>query len=284
MNNKTAEQIPIFLINLDRSTDRLEEFRHRLDDLNLSFERVPAVNSSEISEVDAEKLFNFRSGRLPLGKGEMGCYLSHRKVWQMIVQQKIEWAFVAEDDLHLENTSGFFSDTKWIPGDADIVKAETARQRVSLSTTLEASVDGHDIRRLLSYHGGSAGYFVSLRGAEILLQESERKCDALDHVLFHPWIGIVQKLTVYQIDPAICVQDYLLSGPQKKGFASTLSSDRKSSRASQGMTGKPSGLAKIWREISRPFVRTSRNINVAFRNASGNARIKFVPYAGDRTK
>ncbi len=277
------QHIPIFLINLDRSTDRLEDISHRLSSIGLTFERISAVNSETIDEEQEKRLFSYSSGHLPLGKGEMGCFLSHRKVWQEIVDRGLKWAFVAEDDLHLSHATPFFETTDWLPEAAHIVKAETARQKVFLSTDLQSEVSGHELRRLQSYHGGSAGYFVSAKGAALLLKESERKCDALDHVLFHPWIGIVQQMAVYQMDPAICVQDYLLRGPQKRGFRSTLNTDRKDSRQAQGLKGKPKGLAKLWRELSRPFTRLGRRALDAARNLSGTARIKFIPYVGDKT-
>lgn len=273
--------IPIFLINLDSSQDRLAAFERMSSRLGLPFEKVSAVDASLITENEKKVLFSFRSRHLPLGPGEMACFLSHRKVWQLIIDRGIDWAFVAEDDLHLEGTAPFFEDSTWIPDDADIVKAETARQSVVLSTNLHSTVDRHQIRQLLSYHGGSAGYFLSSGTAQLLMRETENKCDALDHVLFHKWIGIVQKLKIYQLDPAISVQDYLAHGSIKKSFVSTLTADRFRSRTSQKLIAKPVGLAKLWREISRPFSRTARRLIDAFRNATGQAIIKRINYIGD---
>jgi glycosyl transferase family 25 len=273
--------IPIFLINLDSSRERLAAFDKMSSRLGLPFERVSAVDASQITEDNKKVLFSFRSGYLPLGPGEMACFLSHRKVWQLIIDRGIDWAFVAEDDLHLEGTAPFFKDGAWIPPDADIVKAETARQSVVLSTDLHSTVDKHQIRQLLSYHGGSAGYFLSSGTAQLLMHETENKCDALDHVLFHKWIGIVQNLKVYQLDPAISVQDYLAHGSIKKNFVSTLTGDRSRSRTSQKLIAKPVGLAKVWREISRPFQRAGRRLVDACRNATGQAIIKRIGYVGD---
>ncbi|WP_342448053.1 glycosyltransferase family 25 protein [Parasedimentitalea huanghaiensis] len=281
MTHTNPQQIPIYLINLDNSPERLKAFEAETSHFGLQFTRVSAVNSAEIPPDQADNLLSRRSGHLPLGKGEMGCFLSHQKVWDLIISGNDEWAFVAEDDIHISNPDAFFSDMSWLPEDADIVKAETARQLVTLSIQLHSTVDGHEIRQLQSYHGGSAGYFVSRTGAQKLLASTQDKCDALDHVLFHTWIGIVQTLKVYQMDPAICVQDYLLKGLQKKGFASTLNTDRSTSRSEQGMVGKPKGLAKLWREISRPFTRLLRKLSVAIDNARGVAVIKFIPFHGD---
>lgn len=273
--------IPIFLINLDTSQDRLAAFHKMTRKLGLPFERVSAVDANKITEDEKKLLFSYRSGYLPLGQGEMACFLSHRKVWQLIVDRGIDWAFIAEDDVHLDNTTQFFKDSTWIPANADLVKAETARQRVIMSPDLNSTIGKHQMRQLLSYHGGSAGYFVSNQTARFLLRETETKCDALDHVLFHHWIGIVQNLKIYQLDPAICVQDYLALGGIKKKFVSTLTADRYRSRSSQRLIAKPIGIAKVWREISRPFKRSAQRLIDAFRNATGQAVIKRIHYIGD---
>ncbi len=38
----------------------------------------------------------------PLGPGEIGCFLSHRKCWARIVSENLEYALIAEDDLSLD--------------------------------------------------------------------------------------------------------------------------------------------------------------------------------------
>lgn len=39
-----------------------------------------------------------------LGPGEVGCFLSHRKCWQKIVDDQLDYALIVEDDLHLDAT------------------------------------------------------------------------------------------------------------------------------------------------------------------------------------
>lgn len=38
----------------------------------------------------------------PLGAGEVGCFLSHRKCWQQIVDTGLNYALIAEDDLDID--------------------------------------------------------------------------------------------------------------------------------------------------------------------------------------
>ncbi|MBZ0165033.1 MAG: glycosyltransferase family 25 protein [Notoacmeibacter sp.] len=270
--------IPCYLINLDRSADRLRSFAAQAAEIGIAFERVAAVDGGKIGADDQEKLIARVCGKLPVGPGEMACFLSHREVWAKIRSGTAEWAFVAEDDIRFSGDAGtLFQDSGWIPKDADIVKAETARQWVHMDSRLHSQVGGHAVRRLHSYHGGSAGYFVSKGTAEKLLELTETKCDPLDHVLFHKWVGVVQHLVIYQLDPAICIQDYLVeTSAQRAGFKSTLDNDRKESRRQfRPANSKP--LHKVWREISRPFRRLAIRAGYFLENWSGRAVVKRVP-------
>ncbi|WP_417409014.1 glycosyltransferase family 25 protein [Hoeflea sp.] len=272
--------IPCYYINLDRSPERDASFRAECARVGIEPTRVAAVDGRTINATEQARLSALKSGRLGLGPGEMACYLSHRKVWTMIVEGPDEWAFVAEDDIHFSADAGvFFTDTSWLPGtDIDIVKAETARQRVRLSPRLHAAAHGHDMRLLQSYHGGTAGYFVSRAGAARLLELTANVCDALDHVMFHEWIGVVDKLSILQLDPALCIQDYLVAKPASRiGFTSTLDTDRAASSASSGLKKRPKGLSLIKREVSRPFSRLWASLRALADNVSGVAVVKQIP-------
>ena len=71
----------IFVINLDRSKDRLDSMKTQLDNLNLAFERIAAIDGRCADEDSLNKHYSQELNRkkyfTPLTKGEIGCYLSH---------------------------------------------------------------------------------------------------------------------------------------------------------------------------------------------------------------
>jgi len=249
-------------------------------DQGLEFTRIPAVDGWDIGIDLQEKLLKKSCGLLPIGPGEMGCFLSHRKAWKEILDQDEDWAFVSEDDVHFCGASEFFRNSRWIPAHAMLIKAETARQRVRLDTTVIARRFGHELRSLQSYHGGSAGYFVSSFGARVLLRQTTDRCDPLDHLLFSKDFGLFDQVNILQLDPAICVQDYLVR-TKCRYLQSTLDEDRKESRKTQGMHGKLGGLAKIQRELSRSFIRISQFTFSKLLTILGIRIIKKIGYTGD---
>ena len=98
------------------------------------------------------------------------------------------------------------------------------------------------------------------------------------YVMFHEWIGVVDKLSILQLDPALCIQDYLVAKPASRiGFTSTLDTDRAASSASSGLKKRPKGLSLIKREVSRPFSRLWASLRALADNVSGVAVVKQIP-------
>ena len=96
MNNKWK----IFLINLDRSTDRLDACGHELQRLKLDYERIQAVDGLALSDEEVSQVYSVKKSdyQKTLSKTELACYLSHQKVFHEIKKQKLNFAVVLEDD------------------------------------------------------------------------------------------------------------------------------------------------------------------------------------------
>jgi glycosyl transferase, family 25 len=92
---------PIFIVNLPAAVERRASAAAQLARLGLEPTFVDAVNGRS-PELDLDRLLD-REGRLrrapkPLSPGEIGCYLSHWKILQTLVEQDIPQALVLEDD------------------------------------------------------------------------------------------------------------------------------------------------------------------------------------------
>ena len=98
--------IPVFVINLDSSQERYVHAEHQLVELGVQPSRFAGINGKYLNpdEIDRcyDKACNNRHFRRSLSLGEIGCYLSHRAVWQQIVAQNIAQAIVLEDDVEVD--------------------------------------------------------------------------------------------------------------------------------------------------------------------------------------
>jgi len=209
----------VYFINLDRSRERLDWFRRQTADMDIDLVRVPAIDAKELSGAEIERLRSLSSGRNSLSAGELGCFLSHRKIWKKVVEDNAPWAFIAEDDIHFSRDAGnFLRSDDWIPAGIDMIKAETALKRVELGAEVLSKPFGHELRRLISYHLCSGGYFLTPGAAAHLLAYSDKHCEPVDEVLFSPKYGVLKHLSCLQLSPAICIQDAHLQERSGKGM------------------------------------------------------------------
>ena len=104
----------IFVINLDRSPDRMAYMEKQLTALNLSFERINAVDGNKSSDDFLNKFYSKRLNRekyfAPLKKAEIGCYISHLIACEKVIQENLDYGIILEDDLILD--SNFALDKK----------------------------------------------------------------------------------------------------------------------------------------------------------------------------
>lgn len=162
------------LINLDKSVDRLKRSAKLLSEHNIEFERVSAIYGADLSE---QVLANAYSYQLPnayykkLNIGEVGCYLSHRKAWQKIVDEQLDFAIILEDDFSINpGFAELIASIKSMPVAWDYLKlAANKRQREPIYQFQVAQSN------VIAYEKVPAGTFaqaVSFAGAKKLLATS----------------------------------------------------------------------------------------------------------------
>jgi glycosyl transferase family 25 len=257
-----------FVINLDRRPDRLARMSAIFDKLGLQFDRVSAVDGTQLSRDDLIRLRGNDQARA----GETACFLSHRECWRRIVEDDLPCAAIFEDDLHIaDDAARLLSSSDWIPADADIIKVETMNRPTKIDKSMAALVGGRKLHRLRDTHMGAGGYILTRKGAEKLLEKSKSFDNPVDHFLFNfqlPWAG---SFVTYQLSPAICVQDFFLDrrATSPIGLGSDLHDER---------VVKPTGLRKAWREIKRPVLQLANSARRTASNVLTDKRWITVPF------
>lgn len=99
-------QIPIYVINIAKDTARFASISRQLATQRLQFERVEAVVGKDLSARKKSQSYSpfwygLFMGRRP-SDGELGCNLSHRMVWQMMLERRQDWVIIFEDDAELD--------------------------------------------------------------------------------------------------------------------------------------------------------------------------------------
>lgn len=100
-----------FVVNMKKSVERREHIKTQFQDLGLDCKFFTAINGCELSEEDLTQVKNEDRVEVPLRfgckvillnkltQGEIGCALSHLRLYQHILDLGLERALILEDDV-----------------------------------------------------------------------------------------------------------------------------------------------------------------------------------------
>lgn len=101
----SMQPLPVYLINIARAVDRLEEVRLRSHEFGIDVQRVEGVDGHLVPQAQwvgvDHRLFGQRHGRHILS-GEYGCYKSHLLALQQFLAGGDAAAIIIEDDIALD--------------------------------------------------------------------------------------------------------------------------------------------------------------------------------------
>lgn len=257
----------LYVINLDRSPDRLKRLDKVFSDLKLGFTRIPAIDGDMLDENFILVTRQNQNWPDPLTRGEIACFLSHKAALQKVASGEDEFAAIFEDDVALsKDAASLLAEDDWIPKNADIVKIETHGKKVWLGKAQQLD-NGYSVAPLKSRHIMAAGYIVSKEAAKKLNVMMEKITFPFDHFLFNPKCHVFEHFKMWQLEPAIVRQ---------VGLKSTLEKDR--SRLEIDKKNKRAFSKIIVRELKRLTSRTKTGFWGIYINCLTRekwARIKF---------
>ena len=164
----------IYVINLDKSTDRLEKIAKQLNDSGLVFERFSAVNGYNINindlgdksvftgqdikdkklkidykhtyqidcnySLDYKTIFNYKA-KSGITAGELGLWCSNQVIWKMALKEGYSSVIILEDDVKIKNVENFKSKldnfASYIPETFDVTY-------IDLPTAHKSKIKGND--------------------------------------------------------------------------------------------------------------------------------------------
>ena len=174
-----------FLVNLDRSADRLVSMREQAERVGLTFERLPAVLGTAVPEHLAGKFFVDGQVASELRPGEVGCYASHLLIYEKMIERGLEHALVLEDDAILAGdiVDAVERTLSAVPAGWDIIKICNVTSR---TTVRVARVGARHLVRYVRQPFGTFGYLVSAAGARKMLTPGLRT-EPIDMDMRRPW-------------------------------------------------------------------------------------------------
>lgn len=258
----------VLVINLDRAPERLTHMRSEFERVGADFTRLAATDGRLLDAADS---LNALEGR-PLSKGEIACFMSHRRCWQQLVDSGESHAIVLEDDVFLgQGAARFLRSADWFPSSAGLVKLETYMSPTTISARPVVDVDGRAVHRLLGKHLGAGAYALDLKMAQTLVAASEHIDRQVDDFLFDLDAGVFDRAAMHQLVPALCIQGLKLEG-KASSYTSQLYEERLTTRV------KLTPVQKVKREIVSGVRKARQALFGSVQNLVGSVRWGRIPF------
>ena len=238
-----------FVISLPSANDRRLHIAEEFTKKSVDYTLFDAIQPHQIHLLEEKyNIYLIDSG---LTSGEKACFFSHVEIWNMMVEQKIPYVAIFEDDVFLSQKAYYFlQDFNWVPKDIHIIKLEMFEKYVLMSFNKVKLKKGQVLRKLEEKHLGTAGYILSLEGAKMYLDYIKNKGvnEPLDRLMFESFLRDGQS-SVYQMVTGLSAQADRIGN---ESLVSQLEFDRKNNRLNQkNHKYKLSLMQKLNRELVR---------------------------------
>uniref|UniRef100_A0AC35GEH7 Uncharacterized protein n=1 Tax=Panagrolaimus sp. PS1159 TaxID=55785 RepID=A0AC35GEH7_9BILA len=167
----------IYVINLKRRPERLQKIDLIMKLLGIKYQHFEAVDGKALTDEDLLNLkfmpeYEDPFAKRPMTLGEVGCFLSHYKIWEDTVKQNYQNVIIFEDDIKFVVNStnvlnGVMEDLIKTQLEWDIIYF--GRKKMT-SQGDEFFVQGHRYLSTLAYSYWTLGYALSLNGAKKLIE------------------------------------------------------------------------------------------------------------------
>lgn len=190
LSNCELELTRGFVIHLARSRHRAENVTALLSEDSCSLEILDAVDAQALPDgglgfVSEQSLF-WPPYPFVIGGGEIGCFLSHRKAWQRIVDEGLSCALVIEDDaVILPGFAGALGLARSVCGTDGYVQFQTRAASLKGETITRSST--HAILRPRVVPRRTTAQLVGRNAAIRLLAMSEQVDRPVDGLLQLFW-------------------------------------------------------------------------------------------------
>lgn len=238
-----------YVISLKDAQNRRRHIDNEFSKKQINYVFFDAITPEQALRYVEQKNLNYDPQALTAT--ELACMVSHIILWEKIIEDDMSYMAIFEDDIHLgEGAEWFLNQHEWIQSDWHIIKLEAFAQRTLVGKSLGKLGDSdREILPLLDQNYGCAGYILTRTGAQVLLNylSAFNPLIPLDHIVFEHLIH--DKIeTIYQLNPAICIQDSMLNGTHMN-----LPSALVDERFNRMKRNKKRGFDKIKLEIKRIF-------------------------------
>ncbi|TFI33877.1 glycosyltransferase family 25 protein [Histophilus somni] len=271
------------VISLKSSVERRQHIEKYFGEQNIPYSFFNAFQPNEENEHIIQQYVPSLN-KTDLTIGEKGCFMSHVLLWQKCIDENLPFIAIFEDDIILSPVAHqFLGQYDWLKERFDvnqyfILRLETYLMNSAYRKTKIKFFQQRCFPQLMSQQWGTAGYIISQIAAKNLLDLFKSpyfSVEPIDVILFESLLK-EEQYPVYQISPAIVIQDNVLNQNNCK-LTSVISveraeRERERERERESKNNKKA-RRNLWRSISREIGRFRRRLK---RKLNGWRIVKFL--------
>lgn len=192
--SQSSIPVPVFVINMEKSRRRRQLMTEKAQGIGIEIEFIKAVVGKDLSNEDIAACYNSDKRKRYFGRDmmrqEIGCLLSHRKIYEKIVAENIKAAVILEDDVIFE--PDFVEAVRKsldVPVKWDLIRFLSREKIFKKSCRLICGLPDSrfELVRIMGMPGGAYGYIISQNGARIMLQHMKKSWLPIDAIQGRVW-------------------------------------------------------------------------------------------------
>ena len=198
----------VFIINLEKDSERKKYISNHFQERGIDFEFIKGIYGKSLTQQEIEDLSDLPQSARCMGKelslNELGCALSHKKAYKMIIEKNLDGAFIFEDDIILSENikdilESIHKNKKKLPKESWV---GLSNSYIRVNKKLFDLFDQYKIYQSPKVRG-ALGYYIDYAGAKKLLGLNKKTVYVAD------WFtgGYIDKLNIYSINSACVMQN-----------------------------------------------------------------------------
>ena len=208
----SGQTIPVYVINLNRRTDRWKAISSNLDRIGVMAERIPAIEATSLAAQDEWEKEHGNARDYRINYGSAANIMGHKAAMtRLLASPHAPAALVLEDDAELApEAAALLRSVDWWPKGALAVRLEEGDRGHKPRLLWRSSgktPNGQDLCRFERRMPGSAAYLINRRGAEIVLASFQDAVLTTDQILFNMLTSpAARRLGAVQVIPPLARQ------------------------------------------------------------------------------
>jgi glycosyl transferase family 25 len=198
----------IYVINLTRATERRQVMEQQAQTLGMTFNYLAATDGHSLTDADRGMVDHERRKRItpyPLTDNEIGCWLSHRRAMQQLLDSRQRMAAIVEDDAVLSSDFPKVLEAIENLGEPfDVIDLHTTFTKTDLFLPCRPLIPGCHLGRSGGSTHSNTAYVISCAGAQKFLKYASRFVHAVDKELHRYWAN---GLDIYCLQKPVAVPD-----------------------------------------------------------------------------